>query len=442
MKITFYGAVKEVTGSKYLVEQDDTKILVECGLFQGEKGLTRHNWDPFPIAPDSIHAIVLTHAHIDHTGYIPALVKAGFKGPVYCSQATYETSVVLLLDSANLQEESAKRHQAEPLYTKEDAQRALTFFRPIAYDTMVQIQSLQIKLIRSGHILGSAFVIVSNGTETLTFSGDLGRPEQPILKVPPYIQETDFLVLEATYGDRTHGTEDPEEALREVIHDTVKKGGVIVIPCFSVMRTQLILYYLYQLQQKNSIPNIPIFLDSPTAISINNLFCKFADEYTLAPAVCKAALGIARITPTVAESKEIDHIKQSAIIVAGSGMAEGGRIPFHLQQFITDAKNTILFVGYQSQGTNGRFLVDGGQTLRLYDKDYPVRAAIKTISSLSAHADAQEILEWLAHFKKAPKTVFLTHGDLESMQTLKKSIEERFKWTVIMPSYLESYTLQ
>lgn len=442
MKITFYGAVGEVTGSKYLVEQNDTKILVDCGLFQGERGLTRHNWDPFPIPPESVDAIVLTHAHIDHTGYIPALVKAGFRGPIYCSHATYQTSIVLLLDSANLQEEEAKRHHSAPLYTKDDAQQALTHFKPTDYDETVQIKSLQATLIRSGHILGSSFVIVSNGKETLTFSGDLGRPKQSILKAPPYIKETDYLVLEATYGDRIHAVDDPEQMLSDVIHETVKKGGVIVIPCFSVMRTQLILYYLYQLQQKNSLPNIPIFLDSPTAIAIDNLFCKFADEYKIAPAECKAALGIARVTPTAAESKQIDHIKQSAIIIAGSGMAEGGRIPFHLQQFIGEAKNTILFVGYQAMGTNGRLLVDGAHVIRISDKDYAVHAAIKTIPSLSAHADAHEIIEWLSHFARAPKKVFLTHGEPESIETLKKSIEDHFKWTVVAPRFAESYDLK
>jgi metallo-beta-lactamase family protein len=442
MKITFYGAVGVVTGSKYLIQEGDTKLLVDCGLFQGERGLTRHNWDPFPINPESVDAIVLTHAHIDHTGYIPALVKAGFSGPIYSSHATYQTSGVLLLDAANLQEEEAKEHHAPPLYTKEDAQKALGFFKPTDYDAQIQIKSLQVKLIRSGHILGSAFVVVTNGKETLTFSGDLGRPQQPILKAPPYIKATDYLVLEATYGDRIHSQEDPEKILSTVIQETVKKGGVIVIPCFSVMRTQLILYYLYQLQQKNSIPDIPIFLDSPTGISINNLFCKFADEYVLPQPECKAALGIARVTPTVAESKQIDHIKQSAIIIAGSGMADGGRIPFHLQQFLGDAKNTILFVGYQAVGTNGRILVDGAQVIRIYDKEYAVRAAIKTIPSFSAHADAHEIIEWLSHFEKAPKKVFLTHGEPESIAALKKSIEERFKWTVIVPKYMDSFSLE
>jgi metallo-beta-lactamase family protein len=442
MKITFYGAVKQVTGSKYLIEHNDAKILVDCGLFQGGKEITQHNWDPFPVAPETIDAIVLTHAHIDHTGYIPALVKNGFKGTIYSSLATYQMTRVLLIDAAHIQEEDAKlHHTATPLYTTIDAEHALTFFKPVDYDTVIQIKSLQVTLLRSGHILGSSFVIVFDGITKLTFSGDLGRPQQPLLKAPPYLQETDYLVLESTYGDRIHAQDDPEQDLSAAIDETVRKGGVILIPSFSVMRTQLILYYLYQLQQKNKIPKIPIYLDSPSAIQIDNLFCTFSQEYILPQTTCKAALGIAIPTPTVEQSKQIDQLKGSAIIIAGSGMAQGGRIPFHLQHYISDAKNTVLFVGYQAKDTQGRHLTDGAHEIYIDHRQYPVRAAIKTIPSLSAHADAQEIIAWLAHFEKSPKKVFITHGELEGMEALKKSIEERFNWNVIIPDPSTSFTL-
>lgn len=443
MKITFLGAVGTVTGSKYLVEQNGTKILVDCGLFQGGDNVTHHNWDQFPIPPETIDAIVLTHAHIDHTGYIPALIKKGFKGPIYCSEATSETSAILLLDSGSLQEEKAKSHQGtEPLYTRADALYALQFFKAVAYDTPVTIKSLQITLIRSGHILGSAFIIVSDGKDKLVFSGDLGRPEQPILKSPPYIKEADFLVLESTYGSRVHEEDDPDKMLGDVINETAKRGGVIVIPCFSVMRTQAILYSLYQLKEKKEIPEIPIFLDSPSAIAVTRLFCKFADEYILSPAVCNAAFAIATYISSAEESKRVDRINKSAIIIAGSGMADGGRVPHHLAQFISDPKNTILFVGYQAKYTRGRLLVDGAHDIQIYDKTYPVRAAIKTIHSLSAHADAPEVIEWLSHFEKAPKKIFLTHGEPDAVQALKKRIEERFKVTVVVPTYLQSFDLE
>lgn len=445
MKITFFGGAGTVTGSKYLIEHNDAKILVDCGLFQGVWELTQHNWDPFPIPPETVDAIVVTHAHIDHTGYIPALIKNGFKGPVYCSRATYETCTVLLPDSGNLQEEEAKyhnHHQLPPLYTRQDAEYALRFFKTVAYDTIIQIKSLHVMLIRSGHVLGSAFVTVSDGKQKLTFSGDLGRPEQPLLKTPPPLKQTDYLVLESTYGDRVHEHEDPEEALKAVVHETVQKGGALIIPSFSLMRTQTILYYLYLLKQKNNIPNnVPIFLDSPSGIRITDFFCKFSEEYSISPSVCEAALSVATATPSVEDSKKIDHLRTSAIIIAGSGMADGGRIPYHLQQFISDAKNTILFVGYQAKGSKGRYLIDGEKKIRIHGNEYPVHAQIRSIRGLSAHADSQEIIAWLEHFETKPKKVFLIHGEPEAAQALKKKIEARFGWLVIIPKYLESSEL-
>lgn len=442
MKITFYGATEEVTGSKYIVENNDARILIDCGLFQGNREITRRNLNPFPVAPNTIDAVVLTHAHIDHSGYIPALVKNGFRGPIYCSQATYQICTSLLIDSGRLQEEEAKRgHSEAPLYTQEDAERALTFFKPVDFETVITIKSLHITLMRSGHILGSAFIIINDGKQTLTFSGDLGRPSQPILKAPPYLKETDFLILESTYGSRAHEEEKPLDALEKEINATVKKGGVILIPAFSVMRAQTILYYLHQLKEDNKIPDIPIFLDSPTAITVTDLFCKFSNEYTLTQKACDAAMHIATYTPTVEESKLINKVEGSAIIISGSGMAEGGRMPFHFQRYISDPNNTILFAGYQAKGTDGRLLTDGAETIRIFNKEYPVRATVKNIHSLSAHADADEIIQWLEHFEKGPKKIFLTHGELKSMLTLRKKIEDRFKWPVVIPTYGQSFDL-
>ncbi len=441
MKITFLGGAGMVTGSKYLVEDKGTKILVDCGLLQGDDSIAYHNWDQLPLDPSTVDALVITHGHIDHTGYIPLFVKNGFRGPIYCSHATKEVCAILLVDAGSLQEDRARNHHAAPLYTKDDALFALQFLKAVDYDEPITVKSLQVTLIRSGHIIGSAFVAISDGREKLLFSGDLGRPEQPILKAPPYIKEADYLVLESTYGNRVHEEDDPEKMLNDAINETVKRDGIVVIPSFSVMRTQTILYYLYQLREKKQIPDIPIFLDSPTGIAITNLFCKFTEEHTLPSDICSAIFNIATPTPTVQESKKIDRMTHSAIVIAGSGMAEGGRVPHHLEQFIIDPKNTILFVGYQSRSTRGRFLVDGAKEIQIYDKTYPVRATIKMIHSLSAHADEQEILTWLSHFEKVPKRVFLTHGEPASSQALKKMIEQRLKWDVLIPAYDQSFDL-
>lgn len=449
MNITFLGAVEEVTGSRYVVEHNGIKILVDCGLFQGPWEITKHNWEPFPVAPKSIDAIILTHAHIDHTGFIPAFTKNGFTGRIYCSKATYALCAILLVDSGAIQEEDAKRrnkhkdpeHQTEPLYTKLDAEKALRLFQQVDYDTPFTIKGLQVTLTASYHILGASFVIVSDGKQKLTFSGDLGRPHRVIMKPTPHLSQTDYLVLESTYGDRLHEEGDPLQIIGEIVNDTVKKGGVLIIPAFAVGRTQTILYCLYQLKQKNLIPDIPIFLDSPMAISVNDLLCRFKDEHTLSPSLCKNVLAIATYTPTAEESKQIDLIKQPAIIIAGSGMADGGRVIHHLKQFISDPRNTIAFVGFQAKGALGSVLVNGASEVKMHGEWFPVRAEIKTINMFSAHADYQEIIEWLESFEKSIKKVFLTHGDLDAAQSLQKKIEERFGWPVVIPQYLESFDL-
>lgn len=452
MKITFLGAVEEVTGSRFLVEHENIKILVDCGLFQGSRENAERNLESFPVDPSSIDAVVLTHAHIDHAGYIPALIKNGFRGKIYCSKGTYMLCSILLIDSGSLQEAEVKNINqrggpshppAMALYTVRDAENSLKFFKAVDYDTVIDIGgSLKVTLIRSGHILGSAFVIVSDGRQKLTFSGDLGRPDQLILKSPPPLKQTDFLILESTYGDRLHEKSDPIKNISEIVNATVAKGGALIIPCFAVGRTETILYCLYQLKQKKVIPDIPIFLDSPMAISVADILCDFQDEYVLSPTVCKEMLSIATATRTAEESKKIDRAALPAIIIAGSGMADGGRVLFHLQHFISDPTTTVLFVGYQAEGTEGRALVDGAKTMKIHNEPYTVRAEIKEIENFSAHADYEEILEWLSHFENRPKKVFLTHGELQAAQALKYKIKERFGWSVIIPKYLESFDLK
>jgi metallo-beta-lactamase family protein len=451
MKITFLGGVEEVTGSRYLVETDEVKILVDCGLFQGDRLLTARNWEPMPIDAKSIDAIVLTHAHIDHTGYIPLLVKNGFKGTIYCSEGTYALCGVLLRDSASLQEEEAKHSNqprspqqtpVAPLYTVLDAEHSLSFFHPVAYDIAVHLGgSLQATLISSHHILGSAFVVITDGKRTLTFSGDLGRPNQLIMKSPPHLQETDYLVLESTYGDRIHAQGDPLQELGEAINAGIRKGGIIILPSFAVERTQTIIYCLYQLKHKKIIPDIPVFLDSPMAIKVTQMLCTFTDEHTLPVALCQDIVDSVIYTPTVEESKRIDDAVRTVIVIAGSGMANGGRVVHHLKQLISDSKNTVVFVGFQAQGTLGRLLVEGAKEVLIHNRVYAVRADIKIINTFSAHADCPEILEWVSYFKKSPKKVFITHGELHAALALKKQLEERFGWSAVVPKYLQSFEL-
>ncbi|MBA3954272.1 MBL fold metallo-hydrolase [Candidatus Dependentiae bacterium] len=451
MKITFLGAVEGVTGSRYLVEHENIKILVDCGMFQGSQEITQSNSDPFPVDPESIDAVIVTHAHIDHTGYIPVLVKNGFRGKIYCSKGTYALCSLMLVDSGSLQERGAIKFNqrggpdhppAVALYTARDAENALKFFNPVDYDTVIDIgTSLKVTLVRSGHILGSSFVIVSDGKQKLTFSGDLGRPQQFMLKAPPALKQTDFLVIESTYGDRLHPQDDPIKIIGDIVNATIAKGGVIIIPCFVIGRTETILYCLHQLKQKNMIPDIPIFLDSPMAIHVANFSCDFKEEYELSSDLCKDIFTLATYTLTAEESKKIDRIEQPAIIIAGSGMADGGRVLFHLKRFISDAKNTVLFVGFQAEGTTGHALVNGEKLIKIDDEYYTVQADIRVLDSLSAHADYDEILKWVGHFENRPKKVFVTHGEKPAAEALKNKIEERFGGTVIVPKYLESFDL-
>lgn len=451
MKITFLGATENVTGSKYLLEQKDTKILVDCGLFQGTKEIRQRNWSKFPIKPQNIDAVILTHAHIDHSGYIPAFVKNGFRGKIYCSQATFELCSILLPDSGAIQEEDAiaankygysSHKPALPLYSLNDAEKSLKSFEVVDFEKSFKVGFFSnITLIPSHHILGSSFVVISDGKKTITFSGDLGRPNELIMKDPIHLKKTDFLVIESTYGDRLHEKEDPIEEIGKIINQTVKKGGIIIIPAFALGRAQTILYCLYKLKENNVIPDIPIFLDSPMAIDITDLFCKFKQEYKFSDKLCHQICHVAKYTRSVQESKKITVLDKPVVIIAGSGMASGGRVLHHLKRFVSEPKNTILFVGYQAEETRGRRLVDGEKNIMIHGKNLKVRAEIKKIDSLSAHADYNEIIEWLSYFENKIETVFITHGEHESALSLKGKIEKQFGWNTVVPKYFESFDL-
>jgi metallo-beta-lactamase family protein len=451
MNLQFIGATETVTGSKYLLSGQTTQLLVDCGLFQGLKQLRLRNRDALPFNSASIYAVVLTHAHIDHTGYIPLLVKQGFRGKIYCSHGTAELCRILLPDSGFLQEEDAhfankhgfsKHTPALPLYTKKEAEASLRYLHPIDFDQEVSLpEGIAFTLLPAGHILGASLVKFTQGKTTLVFTGDLGRPHDLIMNPPTFIRETDYLVMESTYGDKIHETIDPKNELEEVINKTSHRGGVVVIPAFAVGRAQAIVYLISRLKDEKKIPDIPVYLDSPMAQSVTHLYCNFTSELRLPKEDCALIDRGVHFINTPEESKELDFSRTPKIIISASGMATGGRVVHHLKSFLVDEKNTIFFVGFQAAGTRGEALIHGAQQVKIHGEYIPVRAEIVLSDTLSAHADSKEILEWLSHFIKAPKHVFLTHGELKQAEALRLKIQEKFGWNCTVPHYLEKTML-
>ena len=451
MKLTFLGATGTVTGSKYLLSVDDKKILVDCGLFQGYKELRLRNWSPLSFDPKSIDALILTHAHIDHSGYIPLLVKNGFKGNIYCTSGTRDLCSILLPDSGHLQEEEAyiankygysKHHPALPLYTVIDAEIALKQFVPKDYNTVYQLfDEVSFQLRTAGHIIGSAYVRIQCRDTSLLFTGDMGRPHDSVMREPSVVEEIDYLVIESTYGNRLHEKDDPKDLLKNIINKTIHRGGSLIIPSFAVARAQTLLHYIAGLKKENAIPDIPVYLDSPMAISATDILCKHGEDHRLSESECKQVCNCATYVRTPEESKALDNNAFPKIIISASGMATGGRILFHLARYAPDYKNTILFVGYQAGGTRGARMLDGENEVKIHGQMIPVRAHIESMSNLSAHADYDEILAWLSHFKKPPKKIFITHGEPDAANALKAKIEERFGWNCLVPSYQQTETL-
>lgn len=448
MRITFLGATKTVTGSKYLLSTGTKNILVDCGLFQGLKEFRLRNWAPFPIEPRLIDTVILTHAHIDHSGYIPLLVKNGFTGKILCSQATKDLCAVLLPDSGFLQEEEArfankygysKHKPALPLYTREDAENSLKQFQPIEFRKYKKLdEETFITLIPSGHILGASFIEFKYYESMLVFSGDLGRLEDPIMYSPAVIQAADYLVIESTYGDRVHEKINPLNELADAINETVRRKGTVLIPAFAVGRAQHILYLIYQLKQTQRIPSIPVYLDSPMAKDATDIFRKYTDLHRLNPDLAHKVCESATYITTRDESKELDMRHESKIIISASGMLEGGRVLHHLKVFGPGERNTILFTGYQAAGTRGATISGGKKEIRMFGETIPINAEIKALSNMSAHADSEEILQWLSQFNHYPRKVFITHGEPAAAAALKAKIEERFHWNCLIPEYLYS----
>lgn len=447
MKLTFMGATGTVTGSKYLLEDGGKKFLVDCGLFQGLKKLRLRNWERFPVDPHRIDAVVLTHAHMDHSGYLPLLVRDGFKGPIYCSHATKDLCAILLPDGGRIQERDAERanrrgytkhRPAVGLYTEKDALNALRQFKPVPFEEEHALgKSLTFRMSRAGHILGAACVKISNGEKSIVFSGDLGRPNDPIMKAPAQFEEADYLILESTYGDRLHEAIDPLETLAEVINRTFKRGGRVLIPAFAVGRAQLILYYLNELIRQQRIQKAPVFLDSPMAMDVTREWQEHADQHRLDAKTCERVCRTATYIQNVDESKALNEIQGPAIIISASGMATGGRVLHHLIHHIRHPRNTILFSGYQAAGTRGARLVHGEKEIKIHGRLYQVAAEIENLTSLSAHADYREILAWLGSFRRPPQKTFLTHGEPEASSSLKFKIEEYLGWDAVVPDDME-----
>lgn len=446
MKITFLGATQTVTGSKFLLEIENKKLLIDCGLFQGYKQLRLKNWAPLPINPHSIDAVILTHAHIDHSGYLPLLVKNGFSGPVYATGGTEDLCAILLPDSGHLQEEDArfankfgfsKHHPALPLYTEADGRRAIKHFNRMVFNKTYRLfNSCDVQFHRAGHILGSSLVKITHEDTSIVFTGDIGRLNDTVMKPPQIIQSTDYLVIESTYGNRAHSDVSPQEQLAKVINQTAKRGGTILIPAFAVGRAQSLLYYIAQLKKENKIPNLPVFLDSPMAQDATDLLKHHLDELKISADQCKQLRQSATYINTREESKRIDNYRMPIIIISASGMATGGRVLHHLKAFAPEERNTILFTGFQAAGTRGARMVNGEKEIKIHGQMIPVRAQIELMSNTSAHADYNDILSWLENFNKPTRKVFIVHGEPEAAEALKEKIIEKFGWKCEVPDYL------
>lgn len=451
MKLTFLGAAETVTGSKYLLEGAGLRILIDCGLFQGTKNQRLRNWNPLPIDVAKLDAVILTHAHLDHSGYLPVLRRMGYRGPVYCTRGTRDLCQVMLRDSARLQEEEAayanrhglsKHHPALPLYTLEDAENALELLKPREFDVPKQLNDHAcFRLLPAGHILGAASVVLCVEGKVIAFSGDLGRPDDPIMRAPMPLARADYLVVESTYGDRLHDRTDPATELAEVFASTFRRGGVVVIPCFAVGRAQSILHYIVQLKATGRMANVPVFLDSPMATSVTQLYRHHVGEHRLSSTEANAISNAAHMVHTVEESKAILGLNGPRVIIAGSGMATGGRVVHHLKAFAPDPRNTIALVGYQAAGTRGAALAAGAPTIKIHGDYVRVRASVVSLSSLSAHADYAETLSWLRSIPQPPQRTFVTHGEPAAADAMRRHIEETFHWRCEVPLYLESVEL-
>ena len=448
MKITFWGGAGTVTGSNYLVETGKTKILVDCGLNQGSHFAEKENFKPFPYDPKEIQAVFVTHAHVDHTGRLPKLLKEGFRGTVYSTPPTKDFAELLLMDSEHLMQMEAQREKEPPLYSTEDVNELMKFWEGIPYHEKVEVGDISVELFDAGHILGSCTVLISGDGKRVVFSGDLGNYPAPIIQPTEPLPDADYCVLESTYGDRIHErTENRRDDLEDVVEDTVKSGGVLLIPAFAMERTQELLYHLHQLFEEKRIPKIPVFLDSPLAIKLTTVYKKY-EKYFNPDSKHLAASGDdilnfpeLQLTLTTEQSKAINQVPPPKIIIAGSGMSQGGRILHHERLYLSGAKNTILFVGYQSMGSLGRRVLEGEKRVHIFGEEVSVNAKVRSLPAYSAHADQSQLIAWIYPHRERLKKVFVVQGEGEASQVLSQKLRDELAVDTLIPDKGQSVVL-
>jgi len=447
MQLRFLGGTGTVTGSKYLVEHDGRRLLVDCGLFQGLKQLRLRNWGSLPVPASSIDAVVLTHAHLDHSGFIPRLIELGFRGKVYATPATAELCQLLLPDAGHLLEEEARyanRHgfskhsPALPLYTEEAARRALRRFDVRNFEESFEpLPGFEVHLRRAGHILGAASVHLRCGSRWVSFSGDLGRSDDTVMQPPAPPEGADCVLIESTYGNRSHPIEDPLATLADVVCRTASRGGIIVVPAFAVGRAQTLLHLLQQLKAVHRIPDLPVYLNSPMAADVTAIFRRHADEHRLSADECRAMCAGVKFVNTEAESRELNRLRSPSIIVSASGMATGGRVVHHIKAYASDARNAIVFAGFQAAGTRGAAMAGGATQVKIHGDWISVHAEVSRLDGISAHADREDLLAWIAALPRPPRHIYVVHGEPEAADALRQAIEERHRWPCSVPDYLE-----
>lgn len=454
MKIQFLGATRTVTGSRFLLKEDKTSILVDCGLFHGRKEWRQRNWEPFPVDPRSIDAAFLTHAHIDHSGYLPRLYQEGFRGPVYCTAGTAALLDILLRDSAHLQEEEAayankkgySRHRpALPLYTTQDAECVLQQVRNVEFGAPRAFGPFTATFSSAGHILGSAFISIAAHGRKILFSGDVGRYDAEVTNPPSDMPETDVLLLESTYGNRSHDHEGTEQTLARIINTTYHRCGVVLAPAFSVGRCQTLLYYIRKLEESGAIPRRPVYIDSPMAVDATEIYVEHARDPNIRiplstdPEHCAIKCSEAHFVRTREESLRLNSLEGSCIIISANGMATGGRVLHHLRRLLPSPKHTVLFVGYQAEGTRGRALVDGTKMIKIHGQYVDVNARIESVDHFSAHADANDLITWVCTAPRPPQTIYLVHGEPDAQEVLASRLKADVFANVVIPDYREEF---
>lgn len=451
VSLKFLGGAGTVTGSKYLLSYNGSKILIDCGLFQGLKDLRLKNWDDIEIKASEIHAIILTHAHIDHSGYIPRLIRNGFRGKIYCTHATKALCSILLPDAGYLMEEEAeyrnrtkrtKHNPALPLYTREEAESAMKYFESIAFNEPKVVDSqISFEFFYAGHILGASSAVVSVGGRKIAFSGDIGRLEDDIMYPPVPLPAVDYLVTESTYGNRLHPHYDVKAELAKIINETAERKGVIIIPAFAVGRAQSLMYYAWKLLSENKIPDIPMYLNSPMATNVNEVLKRFKELHKLSDEECVYICRTVRYVSSVEDSIALNEKDGPMLIISASGMLSGGRVLHHLKAFGGDPRNTIVLAGFQAAGTRGEALQLGHREIKIHGEYYEIKAEIKVLENISAHADYSELLRWFSSSKMKPRKVFVTHGEPAAAESFKNKIHEKFGWDSYVPAQNEEVVL-